>query len=100
MEFLQLLHRFVPPYKGHLALNIIFNLLATVLSLFSFAAIIPVLQILFGISAVDTEYVSLTFSMTFHEFFEAAKNNIFYWLESQIDARGAGFVLFLLGASW
>jgi len=98
MDFLQLLHRFVPPYRGHLALNIIFNLLATVLSLFSFAAIIPVLQILFGISAVDTEYVTVTTSMSFHEFFEAAKNNIFFWLENQIDARGAGFVLFLLGA--
>jgi len=98
MEFLQLLHRFVPPYKGHLALNIIFNLLATILSLFSFAAIIPVLQILFGIAAIDTEYVSLTMDMTFQEFFAAAKNNTFCWLEGQIDARGAGFVLFLLGA--
>ena len=55
MEFLQLLHRFVPPYRGRLALNIIFNLLATVLSLFSFAAIIPLLQISFGISTVDTD---------------------------------------------
>jgi len=98
MEFLQLLRRFVPPYRGHLALNIIFNLLSTILSLFSFAAIIPVLQILFGITEADTEYVTVSTSMTFHEFFEAAKNNIFFWLENQIDARGAGFVLFLLGS--
>jgi len=97
MDFLQLLRRFVPPYRGHLVLNIFFNLLSTILSLFSFAAIIPVLQILFGISAVDTEYVTLTTSMSFHEFFAAAKNNIFYWLEGQIDVHGAGFVLFLLG---
>jgi len=98
MDFLQLLRRFVPPYKGHLALNIIFNLLATVLSLFSFAAIIPVLQILFDITTVDTEYVTLTTSMSFQEFFAAAKNNILYWLESQIEVHGAGWVLFLLGA--
>lgn len=98
MEFLQLIHRFVPPYKGHLILNILFNLLSTILSLFSFAAIIPVLQILFGIATVDTEYITITADMGFQEFFDAAKNNVFYWLEGQIDARGAGFVLFILGS--
>ncbi|MBQ0137193.1 MAG: ABC transporter ATP-binding protein, partial [Bacteroidales bacterium] len=98
MEFIQLIHRFVPPYKGHLILNILFNLLSTILSLFSFAAIIPVLQILFGIATVDTEYITITADMGFQEFFDAAKNNVFYWLEGQIDARGAGFVLFILGA--
>ena len=98
MDFLQLLHRFVPPYRGHLVLNILFNLLSTVLSLFSFAAIIPVLQILFGIATVDTEYITITADMGFQGFFDAAKNNVFYWLEGQIDARGAGFVLFILGA--
>ncbi|MCQ2331097.1 MAG: hypothetical protein MJZ55_03820, partial [Paludibacteraceae bacterium] len=63
MEFIQLIHRFVPPYKGHLILNILFNLLSTILSLFSFAAIIPVLQILFGIATVDTEYITITADM-------------------------------------
>lgn len=48
-DFISLLTRFVPPYRGKLALNIFFNLLATVLSLFSFATIIPVLRILFGV---------------------------------------------------
>jgi len=98
MDFLQLLRRFLPPYRGHLVLNIIFNLLSTILSLFSFAAIIPVLQILFGITAVDTEYVSLTSTMTFQELFAAAKNNIYYWLQCQIEVNGAGYVLLLLGA--
>lgn len=48
-DFIKLLNRFVPPYKGKLTLNIVFNLLATVLSLFSFATIIPVLRVLFGV---------------------------------------------------
>ena len=48
-DFTNLVKRFVPPYRGRLALNIFFNLLATVLSLFSFATIIPVLRILFGV---------------------------------------------------
>ncbi|MCQ2310335.1 MAG: ABC transporter ATP-binding protein/permease [Paludibacteraceae bacterium] len=98
MDFLQLLRRFIPPYRIHLALNIIFNLLSTILSLFSFAAIIPVLQILFGLAAADTEYITITSAMSFNELFDAIKNNVFYWLQSQIEVHGSGYVLFLLGA--
>lgn len=48
--YYRLFHRLLPPYRGALVLNIVFNLLSTVLSLFSFAAIVPILQILFGIA--------------------------------------------------
>ena len=56
MPFFQLIRRFVPPYKVQMTLNIMFNLLSTILSLFSFAAIIPVLRILFGLTAVDPQW--------------------------------------------
>ena len=46
-EFLIVLRRFVPPYKKYLVLSIVFNILSAVLNIFSFAAIIPILQILF-----------------------------------------------------
>lgn len=46
-EFLNVLRRFVPPYKRFLALSVVFNLLSALLNIFSFAAIIPLLQILF-----------------------------------------------------
>ena len=59
MPFITLIRRFVPPYKVQMALNIIFNLLSTILSLFSFAAIIPVLRILFGLTSVDVQRVDL-----------------------------------------
>ncbi len=56
-EFLQILRRFVPPYKKYLGLSILFNILSAVLNIFSFAALIPILQILFqvdgGIRAND-----------------------------------------------
>ena len=53
------LRRFIPPYKGLMVLNILFNLFSTVLSLFSFAAIIPVLRILFGLTAVDVQWTDI-----------------------------------------
>lgn len=46
-DFFALLRRFVPPYKKYLALNILFNVLAALLTLFSFALIIPILEMLF-----------------------------------------------------
>ena len=47
-EFLLVLRRFVPPYKKYLVLSVIFNILSAILNIFSFAAIIPILQILFN----------------------------------------------------
>ena len=46
-EFFQILRRFVPPYKKYLMLTVVFNILSAILNIFSFAAIIPILQIIF-----------------------------------------------------
>ena len=97
MNFFRLLRRFVPPYRGKVVLNILFNLLSTVLSLFSFAAIIPVLHILFGIERVAQEYVPVVWADGLNAVVDALKNNLFCWLGEQIAAGGAGWVLFLLG---
>ena len=46
-EFLRVLRRFVPPYKKYLILSVVFNVLSAILNIFSFATIIPILNILF-----------------------------------------------------
>jgi subfamily B ATP-binding cassette protein MsbA len=53
-EFLNVLRRFVPPYKKSLVLAVVFNILSAVLKSFSFAALIPILQILFQTSDAET----------------------------------------------
>lgn len=98
MTIFRLLKRFIPPYRKEVALNIFFNLLSTVLSLFSFASIIPVLQILFGINQTDLQLADLSAAQTIEQYAEMLKNNVFYWLQVQIEQGGAGWVLFLLGA--
>lgn len=97
MDLFKLIHRFIPPYKGKVFLNILFNLLSTVLSLFSFAAIIPVLQILFGITQSNLQYIALHSAMDIGQIAETLKNNVFYFLQVQIETSGTGWVLFLLG---
>lgn len=97
MHFLKLIRRFVPPYKGEMAANIFFNLLSTILSLFSFAAIIPVLQILFGLSENTTQYVDLATVASLSDWLSALKNNLYCWMSEQMAVHGGGYMLFLLG---
>ena len=93
------LRRFLPPYKWYVALNMLFNVLSTILSLFSFATIIPVLQLLFGIATVDVTYVSFHDVSGLQQTLEVLKNNLYFYLQNLIESRGASFVLLLLGAS-
>ena len=96
-NILHIMRRFVPPYKGQVALNILFNLLATLLSLCSFATIIPLLQILFGIISPDVVYMPIEPDMGWQQLSAALKNNLYWWIQTQIAAHGAGWVLFILG---
>ena len=97
MNILSLIRRFVPPYKGQMALNIFFNLLSTLLSLFSFAAIIPVLRILFGLTSAEVEWVDLAAVNGLQDTIAALRTNLYYLLNEQILLRGAGTVLLWLG---
>lgn len=97
MPFITLIRRFVPPYKRYMALNILFNLLSTILSLFSFAAIIPVLRILFGLTAVDVQWTEMSAVNGLQETIAALRGNMYFLLNEQIALHGASYVLLLLG---
>ncbi len=97
MPFLTLIRRFVQPYRKYMALNILFNLLSTILSLFSFAAIIPVLRILFGLTAVDVQWVDMQTVNGLQETIAALRGNLYFLLNDQIALHGASYVLLLLG---
>jgi ABC-type multidrug transport system fused ATPase/permease subunit len=98
MNIFSLIRRFIPPYRWQVAANLFFNIFSTLLSLFSFATIIPVLQILFGLSDVDVIYIPLSQASSMQEILDVLKNNLYYFLQSQIDAKGSQYVLLLLGA--
>ncbi len=97
MTILKILNRFVKPYKKLAVLNILFNLLATVLSLFSFAAIIPMLRLLFGMTKTDLVYQPFNFDCNLQEWFDIVQNNIFFYLQEQVSQGNAAEMLLLLG---
>ena len=96
MNFLKLIRRFVPPYKTQVALNVLFNSLSAVLSLFSFASIVPVLRLLFGVESADLQWVDMS-SVGFRDITSALKNNIYYYLQTQVATGGSGRMLLFLG---
>ena len=94
-EFLKVLRRFVPPYKKYLVLSVLFNILSAVLNIFSFAAIIPILQIIFRTddATVATGY------MAFGEagVDEVLMNNLNYFVQQLISMWGASTTLLIIG---
>lgn len=96
-KFITLLKRFIPPYKKYVVLSLSLNLLSTIFSLFSFAAVIPVLQILFGLENATANYQSWAWSDGLGTISSAIKNNLYFWVEQSIDTIGPSSALLYLG---
>ncbi len=94
-DFISILRRFVPPYKKYLILNILFNILASFLTLFSFAIIIPILEMLFKIREGVYVYMSLGDG---HSLKDVVINNFYYYTQQVIDSYGPGAALAMLAA--
>ena len=96
-EFLQVLKRFVPPYKRYLGLSILFNILSAVLNIFSFAALIPILQILFQVDGGIRANDYMTWNGDWGTLKEVATNNMYYYIQDFIVEYSASTALLVIG---
>lgn len=94
-EFLYILKRFVPPYKKYLALTVLFNILSALLNIFSFAAIIPILQILFKTESAAP--VTQLMAWDWDNAKVVLSNNVDYYVNQLISSAGATTTLLLIG---
>ncbi len=94
-EFFQILRRFVPPYKRYLVLTVVFNILSAVLNIFSFAAIIPILQIIFKTEKAVA--VTRLMPWDWDNMKEVASNNMNYYVNWLIGDIGPTTTLLVLG---
>ena len=94
-EFLNVLRRFVPPYKKYLALSVIFNILSAILNIFSFAALIPILQILFQTS--DAETATSLMAWDWGNIQTVLMNNMNYYVNGLIAEWGQTTTLLFIG---
>lgn len=94
-DFIKVLLRFVPPYKRYLVMAVVFNILSALLNIFSFATLIPMLQILFK---VDSGKVA-TRLMEWSEgsLRDVLANNADYYTQFYANAWGASTLLLVIG---
>lgn len=94
-EFLQVLQRFVPPYKKYLALSVAFNILSAILNIFSFAALIPILNILFNTGDAETATQYIAWGSASAR--EVVTNNANFFVQQLIGEMGATTTLLVIG---
>lgn len=91
-DFFKVLRRFVPPYKKYLALNIIFNILSALLTLFSFALVIPILEMLFKVKEATYVYMAPGSA----NIKDVVVNNFYYYTQESIASVGPEWTLAIL----
>ena len=94
-EFLNVLRRFVPPYKKYLVLSVIFNILSAVLNIFSFAALIPILQILFQTG--EAKAATALMAWDWGNVQDVLMNNLNYYVSQLIAQYGQTTTLLFIG---
>ena len=94
-EFLQLMRRFVSPYKKYIGWAILLNILSAVFNVFSFTFLIPILSILFKTEGADKVYHFMEWGSG--DLADVAKNNFYYYISQMIVDNGPTVALIFLG---
>lgn len=98
-DFIQVLRRFIPPYKKYLVMAVLFNVLSALLNIFSFMTLIPLLQILFKVDAGTgaTQYIPWSRAEGFHEYKDVLANNADYYVQIFVTSWGPTNTLLIIG---
>ena len=92
-DFLKLMRQYASPYKGHLAGAVVLNILSAVFNIFSFAVLVPLLDILFKVNETVYEFIPWDTKMDFQE---KLFNNLYYYVSDFTATYGASRTLFML----
>lgn len=93
-EFLQMMRRFVSPYKRYLFGAVLLNIFSAIFNIFSFTLIIPILQILFKINDKVYEFIPWDAAMDLKD---KVTNNMYFYVTGLIEQYGGSVTLLVLG---
>lgn len=96
MNYFGLIGRFFPKYKGSIGLNILFLALSSIFSIVGFSAVIPIINMLFGISEESIQIMNSPASSSFQDLFDFVKNNTLYYLQGASLEHGTGYGLMII----
>ncbi len=92
-DFIKILKRYVTPYKKYMGGSVVLNILSVVFNLFSFAFIVPILQILFRLSDKVYEFIPWETEMDFKD---KLINNAYWWIGNYMETAGESKTLLIL----
>ena len=92
-ELITFIKRFAAPYKWNIVVSVFFNLLTAFFTLFSFAFIIPILQMLFGINTKQYFFMEVGEA----SFKDVVIHNFYYYVGEMIAKEGPSLTLLFLG---
>lgn len=94
-EFINLLRRFVSPYKKFVAWAVVLNILSAIFNVFSFSLLIPILNILFKTDGGNKIYTFMEWDSA--PLKDVAVNNFYYYVSQLIEIYGPSNTLLWLG---
>ena len=92
--FFKMMGQYVPPYRRYLGGAVILNMLSAIFNIFSFAVLIPLLNILFKLD--NAQYAFIPWGTEGIGLKDILVNNVYWWVSSFSATHGAGFTLLLL----
>lgn len=95
-EFFKIMRRYVAPYKRYMAGSLLFNLLSAVLNVFSFATLVPMLNLLFKLDT--TTYKFIPWDAAGEPLKDIIVNNMYFYTQQVMAACGASTTLLLIGS--
>jgi len=92
-DFMKIMRQYAAPYTGHLTGAVVLNILSAVFNIFSFALLVPILNILFRVDSTVYEFIPWDSELAFKD---KVINNFYYYVSDIAATYGAGATLFML----
>lgn len=95
-HFLKIMFRYLKPYRRYLAGSVFLNFFSQWMNVFSFAVLIPILNILFKIDQAEYTYKEWTWASLNRD---VVLNNAYAFVQELIGEYGAFLTLVIMGAA-
>ena len=100
MDFFRFFFRYLSNYKGKLTFYILFTFIGAFFAVFSFTAIIPILNVLFQVSDKGIEPSSLEGVSSLKEIYKSIGNNLLYFIQNHLKEKGPAQTLLMSCLFW
>ncbi len=100
MDFFRFFFRYLSNYKGKLTFYVLFTFIGAFFAVFSFTAIIPILNVLFHVSDKGIEPSTLEGVSSLKEIYKSIGNNLLYFIQNHLKEKGPAQTLLMSCLFW